>query len=98
MLHMLVPEWVCWLSMGILAGQLFVHYVEHQLRKKKYSYVRYFATVFSILFLVWLVAKIGGFEKRYWMLDLFPIAFMVIGIFLSVKIVSKKRGASLPGK
>ncbi len=83
---------ICWLVMGMLGGQLYVHYVEYQLRKTKYSYLRYAVTIFLIFFLVWVLATTDGFQQRHWTLDLLPIVCMITGIFLTVKILFKKKG------
>ena len=91
-------NWVCWLAMGILGGQLYVHYIEYQVKKIKYSFLRYVVTMLSIFFFVWVLAETEGFEKRHWALDLLPIVFMVVGIVLTVKILFNKKGISFLNK
>lgn len=91
--------WGCWLAMGILVGQLYVHYVESELKKIQYSYFKYAATIFLIFFFIWVLVKIGGFEKKeHWTLSLLPIVVMVVGIVLTVKILFKKKGINFLNK
>lgn len=88
--------WLCWLAIGVLGGQLFVHYIEHKLNKIKYSYLRYVVTMVSIFFLIWVLVKAGGFEKKeHWVLSLLPIVFMIASMLLTVKFLFKKKAIEI---
>jgi L-asparagine transporter-like permease len=86
----------CSSAMGVVAGLQFVRYFEYEVKKiKKYYYcLGYFITIFSVIFLLWVMVVTGGFNKRYWVLIFLYFSFILISIYLTIKILFKKKGLS----
>lgn len=55
-------------------------------------------TVALMLFLAWVIAASGGFEKHHWMINSLLIISAVASIYLTIKILFKKKGMSFFGK
>lgn len=83
---------------GVLAGQLLAHYLEYQIKGIKYSYIRYVLTIPSILLMALLAAELGGFEKHNKILDFLPIILMIAGVFVTAKILLKKKDIKFMGQ
>ena len=56
---------ICITAFGVVAGFQFFYYFEYEAKKiEKYSYIRYFIASFLVIFLVWVLAVIGDFDKK----------------------------------
>jgi len=90
---LIVFHLACSSAMGVVAGLQFVHYLEYEAKKiKKYSYLGYFITIFFVIFLLWVMAVTGGFDTRYWVIAFLYFSFILISIYLTIKILFKKKG------
>jgi len=85
----------CSSAMGIVAGFQFVRDSEYEAKKiKKYSYLGYFITIFLVIFLLGIMVVTGGFNIRHWVVFLLYFSFILISIYLTIKILFKKKGMS----
>lgn len=89
-----VLAFICYVTFGVLFGLQYVHYVEHKIKKIRYSYIRYVMTIFLILLLALAIAELGGFEKKHWLLDLLPIILIIMSVYFTVKYLFKKKNLS----
>jgi len=90
---LVVLHLLCFIAMSILLGIQYVHYVEYESKKiKEYSYLRFFISLFLMLFLSWILAVTGGFEESHWILGCLNVVAMITGIYLTMKILFKKKG------
>ena len=85
----------CSSAMGVVAGFQFVRDSEYEAKKiKKYSCLGYFITIFLVIFLLGIMVVTGGFNLRHWVLFLLYFSFILISIYLTIKILFKKKGMS----
>ena len=84
--------------MGLLLALQYVHYVEHKVRKAKYSFLRFIITMMSILGLAWLLAETGGFNKSHWAIDLLGPTILLSSAILLGRYFLRKKGISLLDK
>jgi len=91
-------SFVCYMFMGILFGFQYVHYMEHKVKKTRFSYFRYVITIILILLLALVIAETNGFEKKTWLLDFFPLSIMILSIYLTVKFLFKKKHINFTNK
>jgi uncharacterized membrane-anchored protein len=83
---------ICFSAIGILIGFQYIYAVEHDLKgTNKNPYFIYFVSIFIALFLIWVLAITGGFEKQSWKIDLLPIVCIIIGFYLPTKNTFKKK-------
>ncbi len=71
-----------------------MHYVEHKSNRANFSYLRYLATIALVILLASVIAKIGWFEKKHWLLDLLPMTLSLMCVYLTIKVLFKKKGIS----
>ena len=77
---------LCFSAMGILVVFQYIYAIEKDLKgMNKNSYSNYFCSIFLALFIVWVLAATGGFEKQGWKVDLLPITSIIIGFYLTTK-------------
>ena len=89
----IVLHLLCFVAMSILLGFQYVHYVEYELKRiKECSSLRFFISLFLMLFLLWVLAVTGGFKESYWILGCLNVVAMITGIYLTIKILFKKKG------
>jgi len=89
---LIVLHLVCFIAMSILLGFQYVHYVEYESKRiKESSSLRFFISLFLMLFLLWVLAVTGGFEENHWILGCLNVIAMITGIYLTVKILFKKK-------
>jgi hypothetical protein len=85
----------CFSAIGILISLQFVYYFEYKLKRiKKYSYPRYFGTIFSIIFLGWVLEATDGLHKQYWAVTFLYFICVIMGVYLTTKFLFKKKGLS----
>ena len=90
---LIVLHLLCFIAMSILLGTQYVHYVEYESKKiKEYSYLRFFISLFLMLFLSWVLAITGGFEESHWILGCLNVIAMITGIYLTMNMLFKKKG------
>lgn len=89
---------LCYGIMGSLVGLQYVHYVEHKVKRIKYSSFRFVITIVLLLGFVWMLANVGGFEKRHWFVDFVPVVIMFASILLSSRYLLKRKGISFFGR
>ena len=86
----------CSSAMGVVAGFQFVHDSEYEEKEiKKYSYFGYFITIFLVIFLLGIMIVTGGFNIKHWVVFLLYLSFILISIYLTIKILFKKKGMSI---
>jgi len=86
---------VCSSAMGVVAGFQFVYDSEHEEKEiKKHPYLGYFITILLVIFLLGIMVVTGGFNLRHWVLFLLYFSFILISIYLTIKILFKKKGMS----
>ncbi len=77
---------LCFSTIGILVAFQYVYAIENDLKGvDKNSYFIYFASIFLALFIVWVLAATGGFEKQSWKVDVLPIASIIMGFYLTTR-------------
>ena len=85
----------CSSAMGVVAGFQFVHDSEYEEKKiKKYSYLGYFITILLVIFFLGIMAVTGGFNIKHWIVFFLYFSFILISIYLTIKILFKKKGMS----
>lgn len=83
---MLVLHLLCFSTIGILVAFQYVYAIEKDLKGvNKNSYYFYFSSIFFALFIVWVLAATGGFEKQSWKVDLLPITSIIMGFYLATR-------------
>ena len=84
---MVVLHFLCFSTIGILVAFQYVHAIGKDLKGvNKDSYYIYFFSIFLALFIVWVLAATGGFEKQSWMEDLLPIISIIMGFYLTTRV------------
>jgi CDP-diglyceride synthetase len=92
---LLVFHLICFSAIGVLISLQFAHYFEYKLKRiSKYSYPRYFVIIFLIVFLGWVLEVTGGLHKQHWVVNLLYFVCVIMGVYLTVKILFKKKGLS----
>ncbi len=77
---------ICYSAIGILIGFQYIYAVEYDLKETNRSpYFINFVPIFIALFLIWVLAVTGGFEKQNWKMDLLPVICVIIGFYLPTK-------------
>jgi len=90
---LVVLHLLCFIAMSILLGIQYVHYVEYESKRiKEYSYLRFFISLFLMLFLSWILAVTDGFEVSHWFFGCLNVVAMITGNYLTMKILLKKKG------
>jgi hypothetical protein len=83
---MVVLHLICFSTMGILVAFQYVYAIEKDLKGvNKNSYCIYFSSIILALFIVWILAATGGFEKQSWKVDLLPITFIIMSFYLTAR-------------
>jgi len=83
---MVILHFLCFSTIGILVAFQYVYAIEKDLKGvNKNSYYIYFSSIFLALFIVWILAATGGFEKQSWGVNLLPIISIIIGFYLTTK-------------
>ena len=83
---MVVLHFLCFSTIGILAAFQYVYAIEKDLKGiNKNSYYIYFSSIILALFIVWVLAATGGFEKQSWKVDLLPITSIIMGFYLTTR-------------
>ena len=84
---MVVLHLLCFSTIGILVAFQYVYAIEKDLKGvNKNSYYIYFSSIFLALFIVWVLAATGGFEKQSWRADLLPITSIIMGFYLTTRV------------
>ena len=90
---------ICMSTMGLLFGLQFVHLIEYELKiVERYSNFRAILSVLITLFLVWVLAVIGGFDEKHWVLSFLYVFCMCLSVYLTINILFKKKRISWSGK
>ncbi len=83
---MVVLHFLCFSTIGILVAFQYVYAIEKDLKGvNKNSYYIYFFSIILALFIVWVLAATGGFEKQSWKVDLLPITSIIMGFYLTTR-------------
>jgi hypothetical protein len=84
---MVVLHLLCFSTIGILVAFQYVYAIEKDLKGvNKNSYSIYFSSIILALFIVWVLAATGGFEKQSWKADLLPITSIIMGFYLTTRV------------
>ena len=85
----------CSSAMGVVAGFQFVYDSEHEKKEiKKHPYLGYFITIILVIFLLGIMVITDGFNIKHWVVFFLYLSFILISIYLTIKILSKKNGMS----
>lgn len=92
----LLINFCCFIGLGFLVGDQFVRHIEYTTSKNKPSYKKYminFIIHFLLMFgFIYIIAITEGFEKKgNRALDLLPAILIASSIFLTIKILFKKK-------
>jgi uncharacterized membrane protein len=83
---MVVLHLLCFSTIGILVAFQYVYAIEKDLKDvNKNSYYIYFSSILLALFIVWVLAATGGFEKQSWKVDILPITAIIIGFYVTTR-------------
>jgi len=88
---LIIHNLICISAFGVVAGFQFFYYFEYETKKiEEYLYFRYFMASFLVIFLVWVLAVIGDFDKKPLLLTTLYLSFVLISINYPLKFFLEK--------
>ena len=91
-LYVVLIDWLCIFTLGILIGYLFVQYVEEESKKmEKYFYFSAFTIISLIILVTWVFTKTDAFTQLNWKESSLYFLVLSISIYGAYKVFAKKK-------